>query len=125
LTLPPSRYARPVTEPVEVPAHGTTGLPLMPHVYILECADGTFYTGSTLDIDRRLWEHDQGVGARYTRSRLPVRIVFAQEFDRMDEAFAREKQIQGWSRAKKLALIRGEYGILPDLARCAALRQAQ
>ena len=94
-------------------------------MYILECADGTFYTGSTLDIDKRLWEHENGTGARYTRNRLPVRLVLAQEFDRVEDAFAREKQIQGWSRAKKLALIRGEYDILPDLSRCAALRQAQ
>ncbi len=74
-------------------------------VYILKCCDGTYYTGSTKDLEKRLWEHKNGMGAHYTKVRLPVKLVFAEEFERIDEAFYREKQIQGWSRKKKEALI--------------------
>jgi putative endonuclease len=77
----------------------------MPYAYILECADGSFYVGSTWDLERRLFEHNEGVGAAYTRRRRPVRLAWAGEFARIDEAFAMEKRIQGWSRAKRQALI--------------------
>ncbi|WP_308467670.1 GIY-YIG nuclease family protein [Rathayibacter soli] len=88
----------------------------MPHVYILRCADGSYYVGSTIDLERRLAEHSSGMGAVYTRKRLPVELVFAEEFNRIDEAFEREKQVQGWCRAKREALIWGEYGELPKLS---------
>jgi putative endonuclease len=87
------------------------------HVYILECRDGSYYVGSTKHLERRVWQHGQGEGAAYTRRRLPVRLVFAREFERIDEAFAMEKQIQGWSRAKRIALINGDLNQLPDLAK--------
>ncbi len=77
----------------------------MPYVYILKCSDGSFYTGSTWELEKRLWEHQSGDGAEYTKKRLPVELVFCETFDRIDDAFEREKQIQGWSRRKKLALI--------------------
>lgn len=77
-------------------------------MYILECADGSFYTGSTKNLDRRLWEHQNLLGANYTKKRLPVKLVYFEEYSRIDEAFYREKQIQGWSRKKKLALIEGK-----------------
>ena len=77
----------------------------MPYAYILECADGSFYVGSTRNLERRVFEHNEGVGAAYTRRRRPVRLVWAGEFERIDEAFAMEKRIQGWSRAKRQALI--------------------
>jgi putative endonuclease len=77
----------------------------MPYAYIVECADGSFYVGSTRDLERRMFEHNEGVGAAYTRRRRPVRLVWAGEFERIDEAFAMEKRIQGWSRAKRQALI--------------------
>ena len=77
----------------------------MPYAYIVECADGSFYVGSTWDLERRIFEHNEGVGAAYTRRRRPVRLVWAGEFERIDEAFAMEKRIQGWSRAKRQALI--------------------
>lgn len=66
----------------------------MAWTYILECADGSFYVGSTTDLERRRWEHDEGLGAAYTRPqrRRPVRIAWAAEFDRIDEAFAYEKR---------------------------------
>src|SRR4051794_24250971 len=89
----------------------------MPWMYLLECADGSYYAGSTWDLDKRVAEHQQGEGAIYTRRRLPVKVVFAVEFDRIDEAYAFEKQVQGWSRAKRQALIRGDWDELPKLSK--------
>ena len=88
----------------------------MPYVYILECADGSYYTGSTTDLRRRLAQHAAGEGANYTAARRPVRLVFSEHYDRIDEAFRREKQVQGWSRRKKQALIEGRYEELPGLS---------
>ncbi|KQV08230.1 excinuclease ABC subunit C [Leifsonia sp. Root112D2] len=88
----------------------------MAHVYILHCADGSYYVGSTRQLERRIAEHASGEGAKYTSSRLPIELVFAQEYERVDEAYAREKQIQGWSRRKREALIRGEYEGLPGMS---------
>jgi putative endonuclease len=96
----------------------------MAHVYILECSDGSYYVGSTVDLERRLAEHQSGSGARYTSWRLPVQLVFAEEFTRVDEAFQREKQIQGWSRAKRRALIDRSFASLPDLSGSLYRRQA-
>jgi len=84
----------------------------MPYVYILECSDGTYYTGSTWNLEERLHQHQTGIGAIHTRMRLPVKLVFSEEYDRVDEAYAREKQIQGWSHRKKKALIEGNFGDL-------------
>ncbi len=81
----------------------------MPYVYILECVDGSFYTGSTWDLERRLWEHQMGSGANFTRKRLPVKLVFFEHYDRVADAYAREKQLQGWSRKKKQALIGADW----------------
>lgn len=88
----------------------------MPHVYVLRCADDSFYVGSTRDLERRLSEHALGLGAAYTRRRRPVVLVWAGEFERVDEAYAMEKRVQGWSRAKRLALIEGRTEDLPGLA---------
>lgn len=85
--------------------------------YILECADKSFYTGSTNNLEKRLWEHNNGLGANYTKRRLPVNLVYYEEYNRVDEAFYREKQIQGWSRKKKIALIEGKTELLPKLAK--------
>lgn len=89
----------------------------MAYVYILRCSDNSYYVGSTRDLERRLWEHNTGVGAAYTRSRRPVELVFAEEYPRLDEAYAREKQVQGWSRRKREALIAREAHLLPTLSR--------
>ena len=62
-------------------------------------------------------EHNLGLGANYTRKHRPVELVYFEEFQRIDDAFAREKQVQGWSRAKKDALIQGQFGRLTDLSR--------
>jgi len=87
------------------------------HMYILECADGSYYVGSTTSINHRLSQHEAGEGSEYTKHRLPVKLAYAAEFDRIDEAFAFEKQVQGWSRRKRQALIDGDFEKLPNLAR--------
>jgi putative endonuclease len=87
------------------------------YCYMLECGDGSYYVGSTIDLERRIGEHQAGVGSRYTQTRLPVRLVWCEQFARVDEAFRREKQIQNWSRAKRIALIARDYESLPDLSR--------
>ena len=85
-------------------------------MYILLCSDGSYYTGSTNDLERRLHEHQNGEGANHTKKRLPVKLLYYEEYDRIDEAFYREKQVQGWSRRKKEALINGTPELLPTLA---------
>jgi len=87
------------------------------YMYILRCSDDTYYTGSTKDLTRRLKEHQDGNGANYTQKKLPVTLIYYEEYDRIDHAFYREKQIQGWGRKKKEALIRGETYLLPELAK--------
>ncbi len=72
------------------------------YMYILKCSDGSFYTGSTRELDKRVQEHNMGMGANYTKKRRPVELVYFEEFQRVDDAFAREKQIRGWSRSKKM-----------------------
>ena len=86
-------------------------------MYILECADGSYYTGSTKNLELRLAQHQAGEGANHTKKRLPVELVYFEEFKRIDEAFYREKQVQGWSRKKKEALIKGEFDKLSDLSK--------
>jgi putative endonuclease len=98
----------------------------MPFAYILRCADDSFYVGSTWDLKRRLGEHNLGLGAAYTRRRRPVQLVWSAEFERVDEAYAAEKHIQGWSRAKRQALIDGRTELLAGLAsRSWAARRAR
>ncbi|MBI1867954.1 MAG: GIY-YIG nuclease family protein [Methylocystis sp.] len=80
-------------------------------VHILRCSDGSYYTGSARgdDLDRRISEHQQGVGGDYTRRRLPVILVWHQYFDRITDAVVWERQLKGWSRAKKEAMIRDKW----------------
>lgn len=87
------------------------------YMYILLCKDGSYYTGSTTDLERRLEQHFAGEGANHTKKHPPVKLLYYEEFDRIDEAFYREKQVQGWSRKKKEALINGDYAKLPELSR--------
>ncbi len=87
------------------------------YMYILECSDGTYYTGSTKYLDLRIEQHQSGEGAIYTAKRLPVKLTYYEEYDRIDDAFYREKQVQGWSRKKKDALIKGEPYLLHKLAK--------
>lgn len=83
----------------------------MYYVYIVECRDGTLYTGWTTDINQRLNEHNLGKGAKYTRARTPVVLKYLEEVGSKQEAFKREFAIKQLSRAGKLALI--EYKTLP------------
>lgn len=85
-------------------------------MYILECADGSYYTGSTNNLDLRLAQHQNGEGANHTKKQLPVKLVYFEEYQRIDEAFNREKQVQGWSRKKKEALINSQAEKLPELS---------
>lgn len=87
------------------------------YMYILQCNDGTYYTGSTKYLELRLSQNQDGKGANYTSKRLPVTLLYYEEFDRIDYAFNREKQVQGWSRKKKEALMKGEAYLLPKLAK--------
>ena len=91
----------------------------MPWTYILECRGGAFYVGSTgRELESRIWEHnnDDEMAASFTRKRRPVRLVYAEWFDAVEMAFAREKQLQGWRREKKLALIASRGADLPRLS---------
>jgi len=90
----------------------------MPYLYILQCVDGSYYTGSTWDIRKRLMEHQNGIGANYTKRHRPVKLVYCEQFNRIDSAFYREKQIQNWSHAKKKALIESDTNQLHRLAEC-------
>lgn len=86
------------------------------YTYILQCSDGSYYTGSTTDLESRVRQHNEGIGANHTRKRRPVELVYYEQYPRVDEAFYIEKQVQGWSRRKKEALINGEPELLPLLA---------
>jgi len=89
----------------------------MAWVYMVECSDGSFYVGSTWNLENRLVKHNNGTGARYTARRRPVTLVWCADYERVDDAFTVEKQIQGWSRAKRIALIEGRFDDLPLLAK--------
>ena len=87
------------------------------YTYILLCSNNKYYTGSTKDLERRIAQHQAGEGANFTRKNLPVELVYFEDFQRIDQAFYREKQIQGWSQKKKEALINGEHNKLPELSK--------
>jgi putative endonuclease len=85
--------------------------------YIVRCADGTFYTGITNDIERRFAEHGDGRDPTcYTHSRRPLHLVYVGEFDRPDDAIAFEKQLKGWSHKKKRAFAERDWPLLARLA---------
>ena len=88
-------------------------------MYILKCSDGSYYTGSTIDIEKRMVEHNDGRAANYTRKRLPIELVYLEEYLEVSAAFVREKQVQGWSRKKKEALIKGQLDSLSRFSECA------
>ncbi len=80
------------------------------YIYILQCSDGSYYTGVTNDVKKRLYEHQEGliVGC-YTHNKRPVKLLYTEEFSDVRDAIAREKQIKGWTRKKKEALISGKF----------------
>lgn len=86
-------------------------------MYILRCANDTYYTGSTKFLEKRLLDHQNGIGANYTKKHAPVELVYYEEYSRIDYAFNREHQVKKWSRKKKEALINGTFDQLPGLAK--------
>jgi putative endonuclease len=86
-------------------------------VYILRCADGSYYVGSTTDVAARVEAHNAGRGPRFTACRRPVTLVYTESFHTMDQARQRQLQIKKWSRAKKEALIAGDLFRLHTLSR--------
>ena len=89
----------------------------MCYMYILECSNGQYYVGSTFDIDTRLKQHQAGEGSTFTKKHLPVKLVYYEEFQRIDEAFNREHQVKRWNRQKKEALINHQPELLPELSK--------
>ncbi|MBF0457100.1 MAG: GIY-YIG nuclease family protein [Nitrospirae bacterium] len=81
----------------------------MAWVYVLKCSDGSYYTGSTVDLEKRLYEHNDGRYDGYTAKRLPEKLEYCCEMATTHDASLRERQIKGWSRRKKEALISGEW----------------
>lgn len=85
------------------------------YLYILRCADGSYYIGHTNDLDRRLYEHNSGIIKGYTSTRLPVKYVFADSCRSKDEAITAEYKIKKWSRTKKEVLINGGWEALEGI----------
>ncbi|HZO44564.1 MAG TPA: GIY-YIG nuclease family protein [Xanthobacteraceae bacterium] len=87
-------------------------------LYIVCCSDGSYYIGTArAGLEQRIAEHNSGSYGGYTETRRPVTLAFSQWFDRIADAIAAERQVKGWSRAKKEALIRGDFDQLKILAR--------
>jgi predicted GIY-YIG superfamily endonuclease len=101
-------------------ALGRSGVMKFFYVYMLRCADGSYYVGHTDDLELRIAKHHEGTYACYTHERRPVELVFAAEFSTRVEALERERQLKGWTRAKKEALIRNDWDAIHRLARCRA-----
>ena len=105
----------------EQPDKQSKGFTLKNHhyfVYILLCSDKSYYVGMTNSLERRLWEHNEGVDPTcYTYTRRTTQLKYFEEYKYVHDAIAREKQLKGWSRRKKEALINGEYSKLPELSK--------
>jgi putative endonuclease len=87
-------------------------------LYILRCADGSYYVGTTRSsLDSRVAQHNAGMFGGYTQSRRPVELIFSQWFDQITDAIENERKLKKWSRAKKEALIRGDFASLQQLAK--------
>ncbi len=84
---------------------------------MLRCADGSYYVGVTTNLQQRIGQHQAGSVDGYTSARRPVTMVWSEEFPSIDQAIALERQLKGWSRVKKEAVIRGDFDALPDLSR--------
>lgn len=91
-------------------------------VYILECADGSYYTGHTDNLERRINEHTTGAISSYTSQRRPVKLVYCEMFQSRAEALSMERRIKGWSRGKKRAMIAGNWEEVSRLARSKNVR---
>ena len=87
------------------------------YIYIIQCSDNTLYTGTTTDVSRRIAEHNRSKGGSYTRIRMPVKLIYQEAYPNRSEALKREAQIKRWSKGKKLALVKGDYGNLNILSK--------
>jgi putative endonuclease len=92
-------------------------------VYMLQCADNTFYTGCTTNLEQRINQHKEGFYDGYTKNRRPVKLVWFEEFRDINEAIDVERQVKKWSRAKKRALIEGNFELLHELAQSGEMRE--
>jgi len=86
-------------------------------LYMLRCGDGSFYIGHTEDLEQRMQQHETNAYGGYTADKHPLRLVWVQEFSTRLEALERERQLKGWTRRKKEALIRGDWNAIHALAR--------
>jgi predicted GIY-YIG superfamily endonuclease len=86
-------------------------------VYILKCSDGSYYTGTTSDLEKRITAHQNGTFTGYTKSRMPVELVFSEPFEDVYNAISAERQIKGWTRRKKEALINRDFDLLKEFAK--------
>jgi len=88
------------------------------YLYVLECCDGSYYTGTARSgLEQRVAEHNAGTYDGYTATRRRVKLIFSEWFDQITDAIAAEQQVKGWSRAKKEALMRGDFGRLQELSK--------
>ncbi len=92
-------------------------------VYILQCCDRSYYVGLSEDVANRVGVHNAGLGPAYTARRLPVRLVYQDSYPVFEEAVRCEKQLKGWSRAKKEAFIAGDAELLSNLAACRQVKK--
>ena len=86
-------------------------------MYILLCSNGKYYTGSTIHLHARMMQHFNGLGSNFTRKYPPVELIYYEKYPTIWEAFRREKQVQGWSKNKKEALIESRFNDLPFLSK--------
>ncbi len=87
------------------------------YAYMLKCSDGSYYVGSTDDLEKRIGQHQTGEGCKYTLTRRPVKLVWSEEFPAREEAKAMEARLKGWRRAKKEALIEGRFDKISEMAK--------
>jgi predicted GIY-YIG superfamily endonuclease len=92
------------------------------YVYILQCSDGSYYTGHTDNFDQRMVQHGDGTGSKYTSKRRPLKLLWATDCQTREEAWELEQRLHGWSRAKKEALMRGDFDALPGLSKSKSAR---
>jgi tRNA/rRNA methyltransferase len=94
------------------------------HTYLLRCSDGKYYVGHTDNLEQRIAQHQSGESAGFTQTRRPVQLIWAEQFSDREQAFAVERQLKGWGRAKKEALVAGDWDAVRALARKPVLRYA-
>ena len=92
-------------------------------VYVLQCNDGSYYTGCTTNLEERVYQHQKGLYSGYTSKRRPIKLIWFEEFRDVHEAIDIERQIKGWSRKKKEALMRDDFELLEELSKSSKVRK--